>query len=175
MGATEGPTELVAERVRLRTLAPPDFVALGQDPVAFAGDLGLACAPEWPAPVIRQRFAEGPRELPDDPRFGFWIVIEEAQRTIVGDVGFHGPPDAAGSVEVGYALAPGWRGRGYATEAVGRLCAWAQGEGGARAVTARIRPDNEASARVVARLGFERVGAADGYEVWRRGERSALD
>ncbi len=164
---SEVPTELVADRVRLRTLAPPDFRALGQDPVAFAGDLGLACAPEWPAPVIRQRFAEGPRETPADPRYGFWVVIEEAERVIIGDVGFHGPPDA-GSLEVGYALAPGWRGRGYATEAVGRLCAWGLGEGGAHVVTARIRPDNEASARVVARLGFERVGVADGFELWRR-------
>lgn len=165
----EALTELSAERVALRALTAAEARALGDDPAAFARGLGLACAPEWPAPVVRRRFLEGIPGIDDDPRFGVWVVIEVAARTLIGDVGFHGPPDADGSLEIGYALAPDWRGRGYATEAVGRLCAWAEAQVGVRALTARTDPDNRASARVLARLGFVAVGAADGYELWRRG------
>ena len=164
----EAPAELSAERVSLRALTREERVALGRDPAAFAERFGLASAPEWPAPLVRQRLLEGVAG-DDDPRFGVWVVIEVAARTLIGDVGFHGPPDPAGSLEIGYALAPDWRGRGYATEAVGRLCAWAETRVGVRTLTARTDPDNRASGRVLARLGFVTVGAADGYELWRRG------
>ena len=165
----EDPTELSAARVRLRNLSPTEAAALGRDPVAFAVSLGLVSAPEWPAPVVRQRFVEGFTGGETDPRFGVWVVIEQVERTLIGDVGFHGPPDSAGRLEIGYALAPDWRGRGYATEAAGRLCAWAEAHEGVHGLTARARPENEASARVLARLGFARAGAADGYDLWRRG------
>ncbi|HQU27206.1 MAG TPA: GNAT family protein [Acidimicrobiales bacterium] len=165
----EASTELSAVRVRLRTLSPAEVAALGRDPVAFAASLGLASAPEWPAPVVRQRFTEGIAGLETDPRFGVWVVIEEAERTLIGDVGFHGPPDTEGSLEIGYALAPAWRGRGYATEAVGLLCEWAEAQGGVHVLTARTRAENEPSARVLGRLGFVRAGEVDGYELWRRG------
>ncbi len=163
------PSELSAERVSLRALTRDEISALGRDPAALAERLGLASAPEWPAPPVRQRFAEGIPGLEADPRFGVWVVIEESARTLIGDVGFHGPPDPAGTLEIGYALAPDWRGRGYATEAVGSLCAWAEAQVGVSALTARTDPDNRASARVLARLGFVTVGEADGYELWRRG------
>lgn len=165
----DGPDELAGERVRLRALTPAETARLGADPAALAASLGLRCAPEWPSPVVRQRFREGIPEIAADPRFGVWVVIEEVARTLIGDVGFHGPPDDHGSLEVGYALAPQWRGRGYATEAVGLLCAWAEAREGVTELTARTDPDNVASARVLERLGFVATGAAGGYRLWRRG------
>jgi RimJ/RimL family protein N-acetyltransferase len=36
---------------------------------------------------------------------------------VIGDIGFRGPPDAAGIVEIGYSVVAGRRRRGYATEA----------------------------------------------------------
>ncbi|MHB1907119.1 MAG: GNAT family N-acetyltransferase [Acidimicrobiales bacterium] len=165
----EGPVELSGERVRLRALTPAETARLGSDPAAFAAGLGLGSAPEWPSTVVRERFREGIPEIAADPRFGVWVVIEVAARTLIGDVGFHGPPDAHGSLEIGYALAPEWRGRGYATEAVGLLCAWAEAREGVTGLTARTDPDNAASARVLERVGFVAIGAAEGYRLWRRG------
>ncbi|MHB8649207.1 MAG: GNAT family N-acetyltransferase, partial [Gaiellaceae bacterium] len=54
---------------------------------------------------------------PSDECFGVWVMIERDTGTVVGDVGFIGPPDESGIVEVGYSVIPDRRRRGYATEA----------------------------------------------------------
>jgi RimJ/RimL family protein N-acetyltransferase len=96
------------------------------------------------------------------PFFAYAIVRSEDGRA-VGDAGFHGPPDAAGEVEIGYALTPAARGAGLATESVGLLCAWALEQPAVAAVAARVRPWNAASLGVLARLGFQLAGEEDGH------------
>lgn len=94
-------------------------------------------------------------------RFGpffAYAIVRLADGLAVGDAGFHGPPGDAGEVEVGYALVPAGRGAGLATEAVKLLMEWALAQPGVRAVSARVEPGNDASVRVLERLGF----AADG-------------
>jgi len=77
----------------------------------------------------------------------------------VAEVGFHGPPDDDGWVEIGYRVVTGYRRRGFAEEACRRLLFWAftQGVAGVRAA---ISPDNEASARLAQKLGFASAGMA---------------
>jgi len=62
--------------------------------------------------------------MPEDERFGIWLMIERDTDTVVGDIGFMGPPDD-GSVEIGFSVIPDRRRLGYASEAAGRLVAWA--------------------------------------------------
>nr|GFB06442.1 hypothetical protein [Tanacetum cinerariifolium] len=54
-----------------------------------------------------------------------WYALRKAEgdtpRTLVGTGGFMGPPDAAGTAEIGYSIATDWRGQGLATELVGGL------------------------------------------------------
>lgn len=95
---------------------------------------------------------------PDPWVLGF-IVVERAGGSAIGSCGFKGPPDADGIVEVAYGIDPAFRGRGYATEAARALTAFALSTGGVRLVRAHTRPDNDASARVLERCGFVRVGA----------------
>lgn len=101
--------------------------------------------------------------------FGF-TVVERASGATVGSCGFKGPPDADGCVEVAYGTDPARRGRGYATEVAGALAAFALANGRARLVCAHTQPDNPASARVLEKCGFRRVGQGtdpvDGL-VWR--------
>lgn len=91
--------------------------------------------------------------------------------TLVGETGFHAPPDGSGTVEVGYGVLPEWRGRGIATEATRALIGHAfEGSrrgarlpgvlrrGAAQRVVARCMPDNQASRRVLERLGMSQVG-----------------
>ncbi len=92
--------------------------------------------------------------------FGSYLVVRRADEAAVGDCGFHGPPDDAGTVEVGFALVPAARGAGLATEAVRLLCAWALAQPAVRTVTARVDPANTPSRAVLARAGFTAAGHA---------------
>lgn len=59
---------------------------------------------------------------------------------------------------LGYWLVPPARGRGLATRAVGLTAAWALGQPGVAALEALVEPWNQASCRVVERLGFTAEG-----------------
>lgn len=59
-----------------------------------------------------------------DDEFVMYHVVERATGTRVGHVGFHGRPYERGRVRIGYAIALEARGRGCATEAVGRIMGW---------------------------------------------------
>ena len=87
-------------------------------------------------------------------------------RTVVGEAGFHGPPDPDGVVEIGYEVVPGWRRRGVATRACGLLVerAWVLG---ARVVRAVAEPGNLASRRVLAANGFAPDPEGAGPECYR--------
>jgi ribosomal-protein-alanine N-acetyltransferase len=99
--------------------------------------------------------------------FGIWVMIQRADREVVGDIGFMGPPGPDGSVEIGYSVMPDRRRAGYATEAVAALLAWVLGQRGVSRVLAQCEPANAASVRTLERAGFERTGVTeDGLLAW---------
>ncbi len=68
--------------------------------------------------------------------FGFWCIVEKSSGLRIGEAGildvkraiepsFHGTP------EIGWALLPSAHGKGYATEAVRAILAWARNASGA--------------------------------------------
>ncbi|MFF6985348.1 GNAT family N-acetyltransferase [Streptomyces sp. NPDC010273] len=91
------------------------------------------------------------------PEFGVFTLVRREDGRAVGGLGFHGLPDEEGRVEVGYDLAAGARGHGYATEALRALSAWALARDDVRTVFATIERDNLASQAVVTRAGFRKV------------------
>ena len=76
----------------------------------------------------------------------------------IGYVNFHAAPDERGMVEIGYTILPAWRRRGYATEAARAALSWAVTDPRVRTLRASVAPDNEASRRLVASLGFVQTG-----------------
>ncbi|WCN82459.1 GNAT family N-acetyltransferase [Micromonospora sp. LH3U1] len=84
------------------------------------------------------------------------LITDVASGTPAGSCGLSFTDVAAGEASVGYALLPGWRGRGYATRAVRLLAGWAFGPAGMARLTAGTVPDNTASHRVLERVGFQR-------------------
>ena len=88
---------------------------------------------------------------------GFKVRLRE-DGTIIGDVGFKGPPSEDGFVESAYGIAPDHQGRGFATEAARALTEFARQAAGVRVVRAHTMPDNRASTRVLAKCGFRFVG-----------------
>jgi ribosomal-protein-alanine N-acetyltransferase len=98
-----------------------------------------------------------------------WYALRKAEgdtpRTLVGTGGFMGPPDAAGTAEIGYTIAVDWRGQGLATEMVGGLVQQAAATGQVRRLVAHTRADNPTSQQVLVRNGFALVGPAEEGDV----------
>jgi RimJ/RimL family protein N-acetyltransferase len=96
-----------------------------------------------------------------DPRAADWIVrasVSVPDGPVIGAGGFHGPPDSAGMVEMGYSTDPAYCRRGYARAMVTELLRWAAAEPSVVTVRASISPDNAASLATIAGFGFTRVG-----------------
>lgn len=108
--------------------------------------------------LFKDRLEQGPEQV------GWWcwyfVHVEKdgEDRTLIGNGGFKGRPTPDGTVEIGYSLLPLYRNRGYATEAVTRLVAWAFEHPEVRRVFAETAADNAASRRVLEKAGFVEVG-----------------
>ena len=96
-------------------------------------------------------------------------ALDRETGVVVGHVGFHGPPDERGMVEVAYAVDPAWRRRGYATDMLRAALAWAAAAPGVTVVRASVSPDNAASLATLRPFGFSPVGEqydeVDGLEL----------
>lgn len=156
---------ILTPRLELVPLAPTVITALLD---GAAGAVGLSAPADWPD-VHDAGFLRGRRsQMESDPTIAQWVrgvvlTASTAIRVLAGHAGFHGPPGVngpgtAGALEVGYTIFPAQRGRGYATEAIEALIAWAAREHDVRHFYASVAPDNAPSLAVIARLGFTRCG-----------------
>jgi RimJ/RimL family protein N-acetyltransferase len=148
------PAEVVTERLRLPLWTREETADI------VAGRSRPHWHPDYPrqddrdaASLWREGDAWGPRHL-------------VRGRTVLGSIGFFGPPtpspagaDAPAEAEVGYGLVAEARGWGFATEALRALLAETDRVG--VKVRAGVRPDNRASIRVLARCGFTELRGAD--------------
>ncbi len=124
-----------------------------------------ACAPAF----IYERALANMRCAPDwAGLLGTRLYLLDGAR-VVGSGGVKAPPLDDGEVEIGYGVAPAWRGRGLATEAARALTSEALAQG-ARRVSAFTTPANTASWRLLQRIGYVRDGETidpDDGLVWR--------
>lgn len=100
-------------------------------------------------------------QMAADPGHARWMTrqaIVGDQGLVVGHAGFHGPPDSAGMVEIGYSVAPEFRRQGYARSALAELLRRAAAEPAVTTVRAAISPDNTASLATISGFGFVEVG-----------------
>jgi RimJ/RimL family protein N-acetyltransferase len=85
---------------------------------------------------------------------------------VIGELGWKGGPGPDGTVEIGYGVAPRYRGQGYATEAVTGFVGWVRGRHDVQSVVAETLADNLASRRVLEKCGFTVTEAIDAYVYW---------
>jgi RimJ/RimL family protein N-acetyltransferase len=165
--------QLSPQRVRIVHLTAPVFRALS------VGDLAAANAV---SPVPMSAYFAGPdwrsvwqlrsRQVEEDPASAAWVtgvIWDERRLVAVGRAGYHGPPDLSGMVEIGYAVDPAYRRRGYARAALEALLQRAAREPRVRTVRVTISPDNIASYGLAAQYGFTETGQQwddeDGLEI----------
>jgi ribosomal-protein-alanine N-acetyltransferase len=164
-GKVEFEGAIQTERLLLLPCHPNVAQAIAAGSDALDALLGVRTAADWPAPNFR---AYLPLLLANPARGRWnWLVVHPEDRLIIGDSGFHGPPDEAGIVELGYIFAAAYRGRGYATEAAQALLAWACAQAEVRGVIAGCAPDNHQSIRVLEKVGLHRAGLSDGELHWK--------
>ncbi|MGW6918058.1 GNAT family N-acetyltransferase [Kitasatospora sp. NPDC054939] len=149
-------------RIRFVELNEPALRALA------AGDLaggsaaaGIPLDEHMVGDRARSIFAYRADQIAADPSAAPWITraaVAEPDGVVVGDAGYHGPPDEAGTVEVGYSVVPRHRRQGYARAMLRALLERAAAEPAVTTVRARIRADNAASLATLGGFGFRRVG-----------------
>jgi RimJ/RimL family protein N-acetyltransferase len=93
--------------------------------------------------------------------FGYWLIEEKETGTFVGEAGFadyrREIERMPGNVpEIGWALATHAHGKGYATEAIRVLTAWADRHFQTKTLCI-INPENKASVRVAIKGGYREV------------------
>lgn len=99
--------------------------------------------------------------------YGYWSFIELDSGKFIGNGGLaqfeRGIPELEGYPEAGWAFAPDAWARGYATEAMGAILAWADDHAKLAETRCIIDPGNSASHKVAAKLGF--VKFAESHDV----------
>ncbi len=158
---------LITERLELRPLPAAAANVLPEDREDAARILGAALPLDWPQADLLELLPIQASASLSDERFGIWVMIERESGSVVGDVGFMGPPNDGGSIEIGYSVIPNLRRRGYATEAARTIVDWALQESGVKVVVASCDNDNGSSIRTLERIGFLRVHEVDGQIRWR--------
>ena len=148
---TELGREVVTERLRLILVTPADAADMR------AGRRQNRWHPEYP----REDDVDGAAMVgPVDSESSVWgsrhIVYEGLA---VGSIGFFGPPDDSGEVEIGYGLVEPLRRRGLGGEALRAMLAAADARG--VGVRASVEPANVVSLRMLAATGFTELRGSD--------------
>jgi RimJ/RimL family protein N-acetyltransferase len=163
----------VTPRVEIVQLSPEVLRALADgDQAAAEQAASMSLSPYLVGPECRPVWRMRAVQTVEDPPSAAWVtgvVWERQLRLVVGRAGYHGPPDAAGMVEVGYSIDPQYRRQGYARAALLALVERAAAEPDVATVRATIAPDNVASRELVLSEGFTVVGEQwddeDGLEI----------
>lgn len=168
-------------RLQLTPYAPAHLLALIEGTERFDECFGLPAAEGLRAFIVSDDvspawLAQLRASSTPDPWLHGYAVVDRESRSVVGNIGFKGPPNDEGVVEIGYGIVPGFQGRGYATEAVEAVVACVSSDSRITRVLAHTLPTPNASTRVLTKCGFEHTGEIEDPEdgvVW-RWERGAV-
>lgn len=145
---------IACERVRLRALRGADLAALA----AYRNDPAVARYQSWTAYTLEDARAL----LAEMTGKALWLsgewyqiaLADKASDTLLGDLALHVIDDAR--IEVGFTLAPGAQGRGYAREGLEALLRFAFSRPGIETALAVTDARNYPAIRLLERAGFTR-------------------
>ncbi len=160
------PTLLTA-RLALRPPQPSDAATVNAAIRASFGQLSpwLPWCREIPSVEQTRDNISGLLESDDPLREYRFLAFDLIAGDFVGCTGLHPRNPDIPSFEIGYWLDTRRSGRGYMTEAVGAITAYALGRLGARRVEIRAALANERSWKIPERLGFVREAVLHNNEI----------
>ncbi len=129
----------------------------------YRSDPEVARYQGWEPPFYleqAQRFIEAMQSIgPGRPGEWYQFAIERKDTNmLIGDCAFKVLAEDHRQAEIGFTLARDYQGQGYATEAVGRLLRYLFVDSQLHRVIANCDPQNEASERLLTRLGLRHEG-----------------
>ncbi|MEW2404161.1 GNAT family N-acetyltransferase [Streptomyces sp. NPDC046862] len=134
---------------------------LNDDLAQASAEAGVALTEYFVTDTAKWVWRYRVNQLTSDPGCAGWltqIVVADPEGAVVGYAGFHGPPDEAGMVEIGYSVVSGYRRQGYARAILTALMHRAVAEARVRTLRVTISPDNTASLATISGFGFAEVG-----------------
>jgi [ribosomal protein S5]-alanine N-acetyltransferase len=161
--ATNPNPNATSERLELVPMSLELMEALlGGDLRSAQQMVGYRIPADWPQvleSVLRFRIPLA-RAHPDaTPLLLLAMVLWADPAVVVGRLGFHGPVDEDGMLEIGYEVFPAHRRQGYAREAVIAMFRWAHRDPAVLRFRASVSPGNTPSRNLVTGLGFVEVGS----------------
>ncbi|NLR91719.1 GNAT family N-acetyltransferase [Flammeovirga agarivorans] len=84
------------------------------------------------------------------------VIIEKKLGKVIGDIGIHFLEEESQQVDIGYTLHQSFQGKGYATEAVGRVIDYLFIDLNKHRITASLDPENIKSIQLLERIGFRK-------------------
>jgi RimJ/RimL family protein N-acetyltransferase len=157
------PTSFTTPRLTIRAFRSTDAAALHEVLLESRADLQahlwflpwVAAEPTLESAQLRCRTAEAQFLLRTDLPY---LVFDTARQRLVASVGLHRTDWAVPKTEVGYWVRSTEAGKGYVSEAVNTLTAWALDSLGATRVALVTDEGNAASRAVAMRCGFALEG-----------------
>lgn len=150
---------------RLRLVAGTKVLAAAEieDRVEFAKLLGASVPETWPPDNLRDVLGYFYGLHEEHPEWEGWLAwyairIDDGYPVLCGSVGFKGPPDKRGMVEIGYSVLPKFQGQGLATEMVAGMIEWSKHQPEVKQIEAETNIDNRPSVRILEKNSFVRVG-----------------
>jgi RimJ/RimL family protein N-acetyltransferase len=144
-------------RLLVRRFGDADAPALAE----YRSEPEVARYQSWDAPfsleAARSLIADFASADADTPGWFQWAVERVDAPGIVGDIGVNLLEDGKQAM-IGYTIAPAFQGRGYGTEVIARIADHLLVEKELHRLSAECDTRNEASVRLLERLGFRREG-----------------
>lgn len=165
-------------RLTLQPCAIAHVEALIEGPQAFEKAFGLRVIDgylEFPEALV---FTWEQLQAVATPEWGSHLFIHTTDKALIGLGGYVAAPDENGQVEIGYGIAPAYRGQGYATEAAQALIDNAFAHGEVQTVIAHTLAEPNASAQVLTKCGLHVIDTIENPEdgtLWRWAIRRTLD
>jgi RimJ/RimL family protein N-acetyltransferase len=156
---------IVQTTARLRLVAGTKRLAAAEieDRAEFAKRLGALVPQTWPPDNLRDVLGYFYGLYKEHPEWEGWLTwyairINDDCPILCGGIGFKGPPDKWGIVEIGYSVLPEFQAQGLATEMVAGMIQWAKHQPELRRIEAETDIENRASVRVLEKNSFVPVG-----------------
>lgn len=153
-------------QIRLVPATLPLLKALREDPARFEELIGSPVPEGWPEfpEAIGFTMTHLQTSTEADRAWSMQFFVDRVTGRLVGSGGFAGPPIER-TVEIGYEVAPGFRGRRFGVAAAGALIEQAVVSGEIDHVIAHTLPAPNPSTGVLISLGFRHVGDQEDADV----------